>query len=719
MDEVATLLAQYVRNGSETAFAELVRRHVGLVYSSARRQLGDLHDAEDVTQTVFLALAQNASKIRNGTVLASWLLSATRYVCATGKKMEARRKFHERQSGELPASAKQEVESTAWQEVASVLDEAVAELPESQRGALVLRYFQGMSMQEVAASLGISELAARQRVSRAVIELRQMFTRRGINVTAEVLPVLIGAHAIQAVPPALGISISSAVHVIGSAGAHTAATGMTSALSAKVVWIVAAGLTLATITATIEIAARRPASTSASVGSTTPLLAKASTGPAGWPVELPGQVTGTPAVADLEGNGRLAVIVPCLYQGGALANPHPIQQRLVYALRPDGTVVPGWPVNISAIPGANPVSRSLGWASNPSVMDVDGDGRDEVFILDRDGVDLIKQTPGGVTARKIAPWGDGLGSVPLVDLDGDGQNDIVLGRVLTHVDGSPLPTWPRRRTLYGGFAPCIGDARGDGQLLLYHPFYDDSATVAGYDRFGHLLPGWPHKVMVQCSAPVMGDITGDGTMSVVAVDGGLHLFAWSWDGRPLSATHSQGRLQGIFKEPIEASPPALADLDGEGRAQIIVFDHLTQSLKAWRANGSGVTSPDGTIVRLPGARRCGGVSVVGPDEQGAMNLFVATYWVRLERNKHVTVTNMLPEDADMMTQPTVADLDANRTLDVIFGLSDGRVFVYRTGQHYLPRELQWLTANGNFRRTGAWLPPTTRPTPTRGTGKAG
>src|SRR5436190_6090783 len=67
------LLAQFARDRDEAAFTELVRRHAGLVLGVARRQLGDLHRAEDVAQAVFLALARQARRLSRTPSLVNWL----------------------------------------------------------------------------------------------------------------------------------------------------------------------------------------------------------------------------------------------------------------------------------------------------------------------------------------------------------------------------------------------------------------------------------------------------------------------------------------------------------------------------------------------------------------------------------------------------------------------------------------------------------------------
>src|ERR1051325_11675126 len=89
------LLREYAENRSERAFAELVRRHVDLVYSAALRLMGDAMPAQDVTQMVFIRLARKAGSLREGTILAGWLYRTTRFVAETVRRSEWRRRQRE------------------------------------------------------------------------------------------------------------------------------------------------------------------------------------------------------------------------------------------------------------------------------------------------------------------------------------------------------------------------------------------------------------------------------------------------------------------------------------------------------------------------------------------------------------------------------------------------------------------------------------------------
>ena len=223
------LLRQYAENRSDEAFASLVRRHINLVYSVAVRCLRDPHQAEEVSQAVFILLAKKAAQLRHDKALSSWLFQTTRLTASNFVRSETRR--HRRELEAHMQSVLNDPRDEIWPRIAPMLDEAVAGLNEKDRHAIVLRFYEGRNLREVGAAMGASEGAAEKRIHRAVERLRTFFLKRGVSVGASGLVVVLSANAVQAAPVGLAQSVTAATMTTGAMVAASTSTFIPGALN--------------------------------------------------------------------------------------------------------------------------------------------------------------------------------------------------------------------------------------------------------------------------------------------------------------------------------------------------------------------------------------------------------------------------------------------------------------------------------------------------------
>jgi RNA polymerase sigma factor (sigma-70 family) len=223
--EDAELLRRYTADQSEAAFAELVRRHVNLVYSAAVRLLnGDTHRAQDVTQQVFAEVARQAKRLSRHPALAGWLYTTTRLMALRSMRSEQRRRAREQEANGMNEILQGPVSQPDWEHLGPVLDEAMHELGERDRLAVLLRYFQNRSLKDVGTALGLNENAARMRVERALEKLRVQFARKGVTSTTTALALTLAGHAVTAAPPAFVATLTSASLASAAAGTGTTLT---------------------------------------------------------------------------------------------------------------------------------------------------------------------------------------------------------------------------------------------------------------------------------------------------------------------------------------------------------------------------------------------------------------------------------------------------------------------------------------------------------------
>jgi uncharacterized protein (TIGR03435 family) len=252
------LLRDYQRQGSEEAFAELVRRHVNLVYSAALRHAGIAAHAEEITQAVFVILARKAAGLRPDTILDAWLYETTRWTALSFLRGERRRQWRE-QEAYMQFTFQESTGDSVWHQLSPLLDEAMARLGKKDREAVVLRFFKEKSLREVAAALQVTETAAQSRVHRALEKLHRYFARRGVSSTTAIIAGAISANSVQAAPVALAKAVSAVAAAKGAAASGSTLTLIKGALKimawtkAKTAIVSGVVVLLAAGTATITV----------------------------------------------------------------------------------------------------------------------------------------------------------------------------------------------------------------------------------------------------------------------------------------------------------------------------------------------------------------------------------------------------------------------------------------------------------------------------------
>lgn len=212
-------LQQFARAGNQSAFCDLVRRHIDLVFATALRKVGDAGGAEEISQNVFGVLARKAWQFAPDDSLPAWLHKTTLLESQAWQRGEMRRRQREQTAAELGTTMKTPDEAPAFHALVPLLDEALLSLREKDREALLLRFYESQSLKDVGTALGISDDTAQKRVQTALEKLSNFFQRRGfktatIAVTTAALQhtassasaatvSLVFNAAMQAAPPAL------------------------------------------------------------------------------------------------------------------------------------------------------------------------------------------------------------------------------------------------------------------------------------------------------------------------------------------------------------------------------------------------------------------------------------------------------------------------------------------------------------------------------------
>jgi len=244
-------LQQFARAGSQSAFRDLVRRHIDLVFATALRKVGDAGGAEEISQNVFGVLAKKAWRFAPDDSLPAWLHKTALLESQAWQRGEMRRRQREQTAAELGTTMKTPDAEPAFRALVPLLDEALLSLREKDREALLLRYYESDSLKDVGAALGVSDDTAQKRVQTALEKLSQFFQRRGFKTATVAVTMAALQHtaasasaatvslvfnaAVQVAPPAL-VGLSAWLARVASLSKLQTAAMCVAIAAAPVVW---------------------------------------------------------------------------------------------------------------------------------------------------------------------------------------------------------------------------------------------------------------------------------------------------------------------------------------------------------------------------------------------------------------------------------------------------------------------------------------------------
>jgi len=194
------LLDRFREQRDQASFEELVRRHRGLVMGTCRRVLRNAADAEDAFQATFLVLAKKASDLRWQSSLAGWLHETARRTALKSAESLARARRREKIAGEQRAS--QEAAPPSIEDLAVIVDEELARLPDKFREPLTLHLFEELTRDETASRLHLTPAAVKDRLERGRELLRSRLLARGVTYSAAALTTWLSVGSASAAAPA-------------------------------------------------------------------------------------------------------------------------------------------------------------------------------------------------------------------------------------------------------------------------------------------------------------------------------------------------------------------------------------------------------------------------------------------------------------------------------------------------------------------------------------
>ncbi len=399
----------------------------------------------------------------------------------------------------------------------------------------------------------------------------------------------------------------------------------------------------------------------------------------------------------------------------------------LYAVNLDGSAVPGWPKTFTQY------YESV-WTV--SFGDIDNDGQGEVVAgiggplgghiqaFRKDGT-VVPGFPVNVGKYPMSPT--------LADLDGDGAMEIIMGTrtgqaVVYKGNGTLYPGWPIQMDRFVGASASAGDVNNDGVMDIV---MESRNLLYVWNKDGQILPGFPYAIVdslagsTSYSAPVLADLTGDGKLEIIfcshsdAADSGGIIYAVKYDGTSLPGWPK-------FVPNWIYGAPIVADIDNDNQLEVIIGEYGASptpmfSIFAYNVDGSMVTNfPMGPYF---GSANQITVADIDNDNQFEIifdeNVTEAGLGRYTALNMDGTPAAGWPLQLQQNTsfqQPLLGDLNNDGILDMVggsfnFDINNKQVFLYawNTDLPYNPTKIVNAMYQFNPAHTGFYVDPSTIP----------
>ena len=196
------LIKQYLKEKSEDLFSEIVNQYSPLVYSASLRKTGDVEASKDITQQVFLDFHKKAGRLAKHTNISAWFYQAALFGSSKYLRTKSREEVRMEKFQQM-SEVKEETVRIWFDKIKPELDDAIQELPEKLRDAIIQHYFLGNTILESSENLNISQYAMHKRIARGRTELKNILSARKLAVSSTILLSILSSNQLRAVPKSL------------------------------------------------------------------------------------------------------------------------------------------------------------------------------------------------------------------------------------------------------------------------------------------------------------------------------------------------------------------------------------------------------------------------------------------------------------------------------------------------------------------------------------